>query len=267
MNKINPTILLAGGAALFLFMRSSGQGANPVTALTSLLPGGGGNQAQPQPVNVAITSGVKNSAGNIAGPVGIVNYAALVQTYPGLLNPNYQMTNEESNVYLRNYLDLQQGLATWVNHKINGVLITDMHNACVNHWHTYGCAEQRVFIPLTVASTVPYTPPPSPPKSSGGGLFGSIVKGLTVVAGAAVTVASAGTAAPLISAGTSALLGVEGKAFGGVSESDRLNDMELEMIFQGAAILYEILPMYAQEQPELAQAIQLKLTQILTEYA
>jgi len=258
-------ILLAGGAALLL-TRSSGQTPNATTALASLLPGGGG-QAQPQPVNVAITSGVKNSAGNIAGPVGIANYAALVQAYPNLLNPNYQMTNEESNVYLRNYLDLQQGLATWVNHKINGVLITDIHNACVNHWHTYGCAEQRVFIPLTVPSNVPYTPPPSPPKSSGGGLFGSILKGLTIVGGAALTVASVGTAAPLISAGTLALLGVEGKAFGGVSDDERLNDRELEMIFQGAAILYDILPMYAQEQPELTAAIETKLTQILTEYA
>lgn len=172
------------------------------------------------------------------------NYAQLAQAVPNLLNPNYQMSAGENAQYLGNYLDLQQGLQTWIGHKqLNGVKPVNMAQAAQCHWTVYGCAEKRIFLPLQPPSNVPYTPPPANPKSGSGSAILSTALGIAT------------KAAPLLLA----LLGP--------GEPDpKLNDGELQLLFTGGAILKDLLPMFMTNDGQLATGIDQHFTALLTPY-
>lgn len=253
MNADTKKTLLIGGAAVagyFLFVAPGG--AAPFNF-------GTGTAAANNPASGAVptTYGI-NTAG------GVANYAALAQANPNLLNPNYHMTLPEAQQYLSNYLDLQQGLPGWVNHKVNGVTTRSLPEAAQLHWTIYGCAEKRIFLPLQPPSIKPYVPPPANPKSSGSGVFGTLLKAVTIAAGGVITVATGGAAAPLVAAGESAALTAESAIHG---TSDLLNDAECQILFQGAAILNDVLPIYGAADPVLVATINNRLNELLTQYS
>lgn len=255
--SISPVLLLGGAAAAYLLTRPATPGGNPVTNLVQSLIPGSTTATQPMPTNVGVNTGQINSVRGVL----IANYAQLAQANPNLLNPNYQLTAAEAQQYYNNYPDLQTWFQTAaINKKFKGSIQAAMQN----HWTNYGCAEKRIFIPLQPPSTIPYTPPPPNPKSSGSGILGSLLKVATVVAGGVVEIATAGAATPLVAAGTGALLSAEGQIHG---PSDILNDAEVAVLFQGAAILYDILPFYASGDPNLTSQIKSKLDELLKQYS
>jgi hypothetical protein len=267
--QISPLVIVGGAAALYFLFGNSGSSTpgttsvNPITnALAQLLPGST-TTTQQIPTTYGINSGIRGGDGSY---FTCANYAQLLAVNPNLGNPNYVMTDTENGQYLANYLNLQQALPYWVGQKaIDGTHPANILQAAQVHWRNYGCAAKMIFLPLEPPSGANYVPPPSAKKSSGSGILGTILKSVTIVAGAALTVASAGTAAPLIAAGTSVALTAE-SAIHGVSDT-LLNDSEVQLLFQGAAIIYDILPLYAQNDPLLVAAIKLQLDTLLKQYA
>lgn len=254
---ISPVLLLGGAAAAYLLLSPSGGGA-AASSLAALIPG---QAPAAQPV-YGVNSGLRGGNGSF---FTCSNYAQLLAIVPNLGNPNYQMTAAENAQYLANYLDLQQGLQTWNGQKTpNGGTVQNIAQAAQLHWTMYGCAEKRIFLPLQPPSNGAYIPPPPAKKSSGSGIFGTLLKAATIVAGGVITVATGGAAAPLVAAGESAALTAESAIHG---PTDMLNDAEVQLLFQGAAILYDILPLYQDGDPVLTQAIKLKLDELLKEYA
>lgn len=258
----NPALIVGGLAAAYLLLNSnsgsSPAAGNPVTDALVPQPA-----ASAVPTTYGINSGVRGGNGSF---YTVSNYAQLLAANPNLGNPNYQMTATENGQYFNNYLDLQQGLPSWVGQKmLNGVKATSLMQAIQGHWTFYGCAEKRIFLPLQPPSGAQYIPPPPQPKSSGSGIFGTILRVATIVGGAALTVASAGTAAPLIAAGTSAALTAE-SAIHGIGAAGQLNDAELQLLFQSAAIIYDILPLYQNNDPVLVAGIKQRLDELLKQY-
>lgn len=233
--SISPLLLIGGGVAIYLLARpSSPSGVSPITqTLASFLPGATTTTSQ-----VPTTYGINNGTGVVA------NYAQLAQANQNLLNPNYQMTPEENAQYLANYTDLQQGLPLWIGKKdLRGVTCTNISQAAQEHWSIYGCAEKRIFLPLQPPSYKPYTPPPPAAKTSGSG--GSSV--VTDVLKVATTIL------PFI--------------LGETNNEPQLNDADAQVLFTGAAILYDILPLYAANDPQLTGLMKNKLDQLLKQYA
>ena len=267
--QISPLLIIGGAAAAYLLLNSGSQTApggvsvNPITnALANLLPGST-TATQQIPTNYGINSGVRGADGVLQ----VSNYPQLIAANPNLGNPNYIMSASENGQYLANYLDLQQGLPAWIGHKaIDGSTPANLSQAAQVHWKSYGCAEKRIFLPMQPPSNVPFVPAPAVAKSSGTGILGTVLKAVTIVAGGVLTVVSAGTAAPLIAAGTSAALTVE-SAIHGISDTEVLNNTELQLLFQGAAILYDILPLYEKNDPLLVTAIKQQLDTLLKQYA
>lgn len=255
---ISPVMLIgAAGAAYLLLKPSAASGGGGVAqTLANLLPG-----SQPQvPTNYGINSGVR---GNLNGVYTVSNYAQLLAANPNLGNPYYKMTEAEISQYLSNYIDLQQGLPSWIGHKQpDGTKPQNISQAAQEHWLNFGCAEKRIFLPLEPPSNIPYVPPPPAPKSSGSGVLGSILKAVTIVAGGAITVATGGAAAPLVAAGESAALTAE-SAIHGPDTTGLLNDAEIQLLFQSAAVIYDILPLYANNDPVLTRSIKLRLDELL----
>lgn len=269
MNKqISPVLWIGAAAAAYLLFSNSGTAAPAAAtsagtavsdALSSLLP------VTPTTTAVPTTYGVNSGIrGGVGGAYTISNYAQLLAANPNLGNPNYQMTAAEYTQYYNNYLDLEQWASTLPKNNKDQV-INGLAAQMQYHWTNYGCAEKRIFLPIEPPSNIAYTPPPPSPKSSGGGIFTTILKAATIVGGAALTVASAGTAAPLIAAGTSAALTAESAIHG--TSDNLLNDAELQLLFQGSAILYDILPLYQNSDPVLTAAIKTKMDALLKQYA
>jgi len=257
--KNNSLLILAGVGvgAYFLLNGSSASAAVPSVAASSLAPG------TPAPLigqNLGFVGGNNNF---------VANYSQLLAADPNLANPNYQLNPLQAQQYLNNYQDLQTGLPTW----IDGKTIKTLAQAIQQHWTKFGAAEKRIYYPLQPASTVPYVPPPPHPKSTGGSIWKSIAIAATVLGGAVATVVTAGAAAPaavaatsaLISAGTAAATTIENAAIKGTNPA--LNDSEIELLFTGAAILKEILPLYQSADPAFVDAINLKLNSLLNQYA
>lgn len=246
---INPLVIGGLGIGAYLLLRSNTQAAATTTAtattpvtvspvtqtLASLLPGSTTTTQQ-----IPTTYGINNIA--LGGNNNIVaNYAQLLQANPNLGNPNYQMTAAENAQYLANYNDLRQGLQLWIGKKdLRGVQVTSLSQAAQEHWTIYGCAEKRIFLPLEPPDATNYVPPPPAPKSSSS-------TGSTIVS-TALNVAT--TVLPFI--------------LGETAEPD-LNDADQEILFTGAAILYDILPLYANADPKLTGLIHNKLDQVLKE--
>lgn len=185
------------------------------------------------------------TASNPAGLVGIfqgqqvTNYAQLVAANPNIGNPNYVMTPGENAQYLANYLDLQQGLPSWVGKKIGGQTIGNLQQAAQAHWQMYGAAERRVFVPLSTEDLTPYRPPVSNPNSSGGSssfLSGALSLATTIL--------------PMV-----------------LGPDQKLNNADCQLLFTGAYIIKDILPMYATSDRETVNVIDYKLNNLLKQYA
>lgn len=265
-SQINPLLIVGGAAAVYLLMNSSSTASaaaaasNPVTAaLANLIPGAATTTAAP--AMIGINSGIRGGNGSF---FTCSNYQALAAADPNLLNPKYQLNLAQANQYMSNYYDLQQWYALQLQSAANNTFKTII-TAMQYHWTTYGCAEQRIFYPLQPPSTQNFIPAPVVPKSSGSGVLGTILKVSTIVAGGVITVATGGAAAPLVAAGESAALTAE-SAIKGTSDTV-LNNQELQILFQGAAVLYEILPLYEKNDPVLVSAIKLQLDTLLKQYA
>ena len=244
--KNNNTILYIGAAAAayYLFLRpqtpttpgsSSVSVINPSTGLTSLLPGSSSGTPTTYGVNVGVPGGSPQ----------ITNYAALLAANPNLANPNYQMTAAENAQYLANYLDLQQGLQSWINHKMaDGTTPKNIQQAAQSHWHMYGCAEKRIFLPLQPPSSKQFVPPPANAKSSGGG-SSWVGTALTVAGSVAVALIGPPDSEP----------------------TEQLSDAEIQMLVTGGAILKKILPFYLEVAPTLVTSIENKLDSLVSQYA
>lgn len=227
----NENLLLLGGGtvALFLLMQNNGSQA---TASTTTQAG------VTAPVQlVGINSGQLGGNGSY---YTCSNYAALLAADPNLGNPNYIMTPAQVNQYMANYADIREAMPSWVGHKYgNGAPAPNppqnVQQAAQTHWWMGGCAQKRIFYPLTPTSPALEVPPPA----NGSGSSGSWV-------GTALQVA--GTVA--------AFLG----------NPDNLNDGEIQCLFTGGAVLTDILPFYKMNNNAAVTTAQNRLTNLLLMY-
>jgi len=229
-------ILLYGGGALaayFLFLK-------PGTT-TSLTPGTTSTSVPGSTTAtglIGINSGITDSTGSF---YTVSNYNQLLAANPNLGNPNYQMTSAELNQYLANYLDLRQGLPTWIGKKSpSGQTISTMQQAEQVHWQYHGCAEKRIFLPLQPTSNGNYVPPPVNTASSG---------------------SSGG------SSWVSSALGIATTVIGLLGPDEQLNDADCQALFTMSAIIKDILPLYAESDPILTRAIETRMNALLTQYS
>lgn len=248
--EISPLILLGGAAAAyFLFFKPATTTTAPVTTV-SYLPGSTTpiyttvpattipTTGAAVPTAYGINSGVKGGNGSF---YLCSNYAQLAAANPNLNNPNYTMSAAEASQYLANYSDLQTAIPAWIGHKmINGTTPKNIQQASQCHWNEYGCAEKRIFLPLTPPSTAAYIPPPATSASGGGSFLSSALGVVTAVLPYAA-----------------ALLG----------ETPKLNDTDLQLVFTGGAVINDILPLFAANDPILVGDIQTRLTSVLKQYS
>src|SRR5882724_4506833 len=235
-------ILLYGGGALlayefFLKPKTTAPGTtsvNPISTIFNPSP-----TTSPTGALIGINSGIKGGNGSF---YTISNYNQLLAANPNLGNPNYQLTDAERTQYLNNYLDLQQGLPSWVGRKQpDGIIPANIQQAAQEHWHFFGCAEKRIFLPMQPPSTGAYQPPPPNAGSTSSGGSGS--SWISVAGSVAV-----------------ALVGLLG-------EADKLNDADCQLIFTMSAIIKDILPLYQQSDPLLTRAIDNRMNNLLIEYS
>lgn len=241
------TMLLIGGAALLGYeFIIKPQTAVPVSVPASQLPGG-----STAPVNSAAPPSTTNVYGVNQGQRGgngsfdlAANYSSLVSYDPNLRNSNYQMTPAQIATYLNNYQDLRTGLPGWLNRKDpSGKMLVTLNDAAQSHWMQFGSKEGRIYYPLIPVSGEAYIPAPAAPKSSGGGGFLSAALGIVT------------KVAPIVA------------MFAGTEDLPELNQADKNLLFTGAAVLAEILPMYEKANPMLVQAINKKLNLVLQNYS
>jgi len=224
-----PNYMLYGGIAIaaYVFLKpKTGTAVTPVyngNATTPVYSSGGGLITTTPPATTTI------NAGNLPAPqpgekiisvdsgVTPSQYAYAQSVNPNIGNPNYTLSDSEVQQYLQNYLDLRQGLPTWIGDD------KTLPNAARHHWKEYGALERRVFLPFMPPSQKVYVPSPNNPNSSnsGGGGGCSWCSTALTVAGTVV-----------------AMLGVE----------PVLNNSEIETLFAGSAILKQVLPMFPANQ-------------------
>lgn len=156
------------------------------------------------------------------------------------------MTSTENAQYLTNYLDLRQGLPSWIGHKqANGVTPQNLAQAAQCHWTIYGVSEHRIFLPMQPPSTVPYIPPPATQAAAKSSSSGSWI-------------------GPAISAVATIAVAVLGP---NDMPAETLNDAEINLIVTSAAITKKILPFYLQVAPDLVHSINNRLDSLLSQYA
>ena len=275
MAKSNILLYLGAGVAAYMILKPSG---------TAITPG--------------LLSTVTNAASNLLGPVATVPalthsgpvypylvpgspaipavfdkayYLAYIRPAMVVANPNvnnsaYTLTDADCANYLANYLDLRQGLPTWLTIKeVNNVHVTSLNQACQIHWHIYGVPEQRTFLPLPWSTNIQYVPPPSNPASSGGtGIFSTLLKVATIAGGAAITIASGGTLAPIVAPATAAALTAESAIHGA---PDAMTDEEIAILITSSAIIKKLLPFYLEVNPNLVASIENRIDTLVSQYA
>lgn len=246
--QISPLLIIGGAAAAYLLLsNSSSNGAtNPIAAgpavqsLASLLPGST-TATTTIPTTYGINSGQLGGDGSF---YTVSNYTQLLAANPNLGNPNYQMTAAENSQYLANYLNLQQGLPTWINQKdLLGQKVNTLAQAAQAHWTEYGCASKMIFLPLQPPSNANFIPPPVPPKKASSSSTGTVVTSALKIAA---------TVLPFIL---------------GETDEATLSAADQQILFSGAAILYDILPLYANADPQLTGMIKNKLDSLLKQYS
>lgn len=273
MAKKDNTILyvaLAGVGAYFLL---SGSGS-PVTAALSTAQSAAANLLNPSaspsvPAAQSYPWLISNAPAipPVFDDIYYLTYIrpAMIAANPNVDNPNYQLTPTDQDNYMNNYLDLRQALPTWLGKTFPGnQKITTLPQAIQRHWNIYGIPDQRTFLPLPWSTTANYVPPPVNTKSSGNGLFGTLLKVATIAAGATITIASGGTLAPIVAPATSAALTAESAIHG---PEDVLSDEEINIVVTSAAVIKKILPFYLQANPILVASIENKLDSLISQYA
>lgn len=162
-------------------------------------------------------------------------YPAIVGYNPNVTNPNYVLTAADAQAYYSNYLDIQQWAASVVPSKF-----PNLQSALQYHWNVYGVPDKRSFVAFVPPDNANWVPPPVNNNSSGSSfLFSSILGDVASVA----------------------------VAFAGPQNTDRLNDLDLELLFNGSAIARAVVPMYAQTSHDQAVAIFEKINDVLTDYS
>lgn len=241
--KDNTVLIVAGVAAVGYLLYTNGVfGAslltNPIpnapTNLATLPPG------TTLPATVTDTNvnpqGIPTDYGINIGSDGVhaavpSNYAVLCQYNPNLLNPKYQLTAAELTQYKNNYMDIQQGVATWPGGLSNANL--------QKHWTQYGVAQQRIYLPMVPISAPGYVAPPVPPKAKSSGSW--ITTALQVAGSVAI-------------------------AFAGPNDTD-LNAGEINIVNTSAAVMKKILPFYLQVDTKLVDSIENKIDLLVSHYA
>jgi hypothetical protein len=162
----------------------------------------------------------------------------MVNANPNIVNPNYQLSPAEAQQYKMNYLELQQWLPSVMKQFNNSELA-----ALQYHWTHYGVSLKYSFMPFTPPKNANWVHPPPAPNSSGSGSTFSSILG---------TVASVAVA----------LLGTNDQA-----GEQRLNDMDIELLFNGCAIAKHIIGFYQVADPKLTARIDEKMNEVLAQYA
>ena len=235
MSKISPLWYVGGAAAAyFLFLAPKSATGTPVVSIPGVTSTGS--------TTVGINSGVKGGNGSF---YTCSNYQQLLAANPNLGNPNYVMTAAEATQYIANYLDLQQAFPQWIaaKNQYKGAVLSTPQQCAQAHWNNTGCAEQRIFLVLSPPSTGAYVAPPAQPASSGSG--GGFLSGLLGVATKVV---------PIVA------------AIAGDYNAPQLNDADLQALFTSAAIINDILPMYASADIVQVNAIDSSLNGLLKQY-
>jgi hypothetical protein len=160
-------------------------------------------------------------------------YPAMLKQNPNIGNPNYQLTQAEAAQYMNNYLELQQWLPS-----VMPSIFSNMRDAMQDHWHLYGVAMKYSFMPFTPPKNVNWTHAPENKNSSGSGSgwLGDALSIATTVVG-----------------------------FLGINDN-KLNNEEIGVLINGAAIIKQALPFYANVENDPAGAINAKLTSLLEQY-
>lgn len=245
-------LALAGGA--FLLLTSTGQtlaaqvqqvvapGTAPIIPVTTPTPGQTGlNVVTPSglPSNVIQAYGTYLLAGSPAPPLVYSKPYFVAYELPAhiLVNPNvalssYTLTPAEAQQYMQNYLDIAQ----FANQATSVKKWGSPTAAAQYHWHTYGVADQRSFLPINPPDGAPYLQPVANKNASGSAWVGT-----------ALTIA----------ASVVKLLG---------PNDPQLNQAEAQTLITGAAIMKEILPYYYKTDPKLANAIAARLDGLLKQY-
>lgn len=234
--KTDQILLYGGGAiaAYMLFIKP--KTVTPGT--TTVIPGG--TTSIPASGLVGINSGVRGGNGSF---YTVSNYNQLLAANPNLGNPNYQMTAAESQQYLANYTDLNApgALPSWIGKKQpDGFTPQNLQQACWSHWKFDGCAEKRIFLPMQPPSTASYIPPPVNPTASNSGGGSSWV---------------------------SSALGIATTVIGLLGEPDQLNQADVQKLFTMSAVIQDILPLYAENDPILTRAIEVRMNALLNQYS
>lgn len=230
-------LLVGGGAAALYFLSKSGAGtrlpAIPGMPGSTLLPGGG-SSANPTSFVPTVTGAPPPPAIYTQSYYDMYQYPAMKASNPNVANASYSLTTAEADQYIQNYNDINQWTSTVVPKNF-----PSKEDAARYHWAHYGPSEKRTFLPLMPQDLTPYVPAPANPSSSGGGGFLGTIKKVTGVVGSLL-----------------AILGVD----------DRLNDEEVKMLLEGAAIMNEIMPFYKQADPKLYNAIMSKMDTLVEMY-
>lgn len=250
MSSIPTPLIIAGGAVAAYFLLSGN--SSPLTATTSngvTVPAAGTSLATtPGGQQVQIINGTPTLIGAPAPPTTwnsdyykTYQYPAILAMYPEVGNPNHVLTANEAQNYYNNYVELQQWWQAEANKQFPNILAAMQY-----HWNHFGVAQGYSFMPFVPVKTVgeppgTFTTPTTNSSSSGGSsTFSDILKGV-------------GTAASIVA------------MFLGTNDG-KLNDLDLTLLFNGAAVIKDILPMYRVDDPQLSYAIGIRLDQVLQDY-
>jgi hypothetical protein len=248
--KTNQLVLFGAlGVGAYLLLSKSGS-SNPLSSLVT-------NSTSTNPTSVQPYT---QTGGNPDNPpfVATLQNIPLQQQYnPNLLNPNYRLTPIEIQNYLSNYLDLQQGLQTWIGNSGPGHPQTyiNIEDAAQSHWQQYGVSENRTFIKLQTPSMDPFRGD----QNNGGGFWSSIGNAVTSIGKDVISVAPA--AATAIISNPELLAGVAG------NDLEYLNGKELETIVTGSVVIKDLLPDIAKINPYYAGVVDTKINGIITYFS
>jgi hypothetical protein len=260
--KLNVPLLVGAGVVGVLVIKNLGSSnqvvpaasapTNPLTTaqqtLQNILSPAGSSvtptSTNQVPTTYGINSGIKGGNGSF---YTVANYQALLAANPDLGNPNLNFTDAQAQQYLANYQDLRTALPGWIGVKQpNGFVPKTLNEAAAQHWHFDGCAEQRIYLPLVPPSSASYVPPPVNTQAAQSSSSGSWVTPALKVAGSIAM----------------ALLGTEPG-----SDQPRLNEAEVNKLITGSAVVKEILPFFANVEPNLVHLIDTKIDVLVSEYA
>lgn len=230
MDIPKPVLYLGGAAVLYILIKprlTAGGGTSLLTNSSTI----------PSSQAALLTPGAPAPPSVYDGNYYLAyEYPAMVKANPNVTNSGYNLTDAEATQYMANYLDISQ----YANAKSSVKNFGSALNAARKHWHDHGVAEKRTFMPLQPPFTVPFKPAQSNSNSSGD----SEDSGSWV--GTALSVA-----ATIVS-----FLG-----------ETNLNNTEIQLLFNGGGIMYDVVPMFYDADPVVCTKIKERLDDLLTIYS